>query len=390
MKKNLEIRAVQFIDSYYPMVDGVTQTVDHYAQLMGSGVVCPKMPQGYDAERFPYEVITSAAFRIPNTQYACATPWLDARLRRQVIGQNADLFHAHTPAPVGRYALAMGRKLKIPVVATFHSKYYDVLLEFTKSRALSRLATNGIVRFYEQCDSVWSCSEGTAETLRSYGYKGEIVVMTNGTGFDCSGNLETQAAEAAERFGIPKDRHVLLFVGQMVWYKNQRLLLDAFRLLCDESEDYCLVLAGSGRDDNEIRGYARSLCFRDDQVIFTGRILEPEWMKGLYGCSNLLFFPSVFDNTPLVVREAASAGLPALLIAGSNAAENIRDGENGFLAAENPAAMRDAIRSIFADPSRLASVGQTARETIPVGWEKLIVRVEEEYRKILERYRRTS
>ena len=42
-------------------------------------------------------------------------------------------------------------------------------------------------------------------------------------------------------------------------------------------------------------------------------------------------FPSLYDNAPMVVREAAVMGTPAVLVAGSDAAEIIHDGANGFV-----------------------------------------------------------
>ena len=65
----------------------------------------------------------------------------------------------------------------VPVVATFHSKVYDAILEFTKSRMVAKAATDRIVRLYERCDEVWACSEETGETLRSYGYRKPYFVM---------------------------------------------------------------------------------------------------------------------------------------------------------------------------------------------------------------------
>lgn len=380
------IRSAQFIDNYFPVIDGVIQTVHSYAAHMDACVVCPRMVRGYDKLDFPYEVLTGLTLRAPFAEHACALPAANARLRRQLERRGADIFHAHSPVTLGRYALSLGRELGIPVVATFHSKYYDAVLEVTKSRRIASWLTEKVVRFYESCDSVWACSEGTAETLRSYGYRGDIFIMTNGTGFVRPAKPEPLADAAAARFGLPRDKRVLLFVGQMIWYKNQRLMLDAFRLLCDGSDEYCLVMVGSGYNEREIRAYAASLGLTPRQVIFTGLISDRALLEGVYLNADLLFFPSVFDNTPLVVREAAAMGVPSLLTAGSNAAESVVKDVNGFTASEDAAAMRDELTRIFAGDGLLERVGAAARETIPIRWETLIPRVCEKYGEIIERY----
>ena len=192
---------------------------------------------------------------------------------------------------------------------------------------------------------------------------------------------------AASAFQIPRGKRVLLFVGQQIWYKNQRLILDSFRLLCDRSPDWFLIMAGSGKDEREIEHYAASLNLTGEQVLFTGLIRDRDLLRGVYLNADLLFFPSVFDNAPLVLREAAVLGVPALVTEGSNAAGAILKNVNGFTAPATPKEMSDEIIRIFSD-GNLRQTGQKARETIPVSWEKLMPMVLEEYRAVIDRYKR--
>ncbi len=242
-----------------------------------------------------------------------------------------------------------------------------------------------VVNFYNSCDAVWACSEGTAETLRSYGYQGEITVMTNGTSFKAPENPQLQKERAQREFGLPQDKHTLLFVGHQIWQKNLKLVLDSFRLLCNESDDYRLVIVGKGIAENEVRDYAASLGLTGEQCLFTGGISDRDLLSGVFLNADLFFFPSVYDNTPLVVREAAALGVPSLLTKGSNAAESVTPGVNGFVAEENAEAMAAEIRRVFAEPSCVHTVGLKAKETIPIPWEALIPRVYEEYAKIIDR-----
>ena len=46
--------SVQFIDNYFPVIDGVTETVHQYARHMDAVVVCPEMERHYTEEHsFP-------------------------------------------------------------------------------------------------------------------------------------------------------------------------------------------------------------------------------------------------------------------------------------------------------------------------------------------------
>ena len=378
------VRSVQFIDNYFPVIDGVTETVHHYAQQLDAVVVCPEMERHYMQEySFPYKLLTSKTVRVPFSRYASAVPLLDRELPEKIAGEQPEIFHIHSPSLMGEYAQKLGKKTGIPVVATFHSKYYDAIYEFTKSRAISKMVTDRIVKLYESCDEVWACSEETGETLRSYGYRKPYHVMPNGTDVSIPDNPEEVKQRAAAKYRIPPGKKVLLFVGQQIWYKNQKLILDAFRLLCDREDGWLLIMVGTGKDEQAIERYAASLNL-SEQVLFTGQIRDRELLQGVYLNAGLLFFPSVFDNAPLVLREAAVLGVPTLAVEGSNAAGAIRKNVNGFTAAATPEAMSAEIERIFAEED-LRKIGRNAQETIPLSWEKLGALVEARYREVIQR-----
>jgi len=380
------LRSVQFIDNYFPVIDGVTETVHEYARHMDAVVVCPAMESHYlEKNCFPYPVLTSGTIRAPFSRYASAVPKLDPKLPAQIAETQPDIFHFHSPSFLGKYAVSLGRKMNIPVVATFHSKVYDAILEFTKSKTIAKAMTGQIVKLYESCDEVWACSEETGETLRSYGFRKPYFVMPNGTDTAFPANAPELQARAETTFRIPRGKHILLFVGQQIWYKNQRLILDTFRLLCDQGDDWFLVMAGSGKDEQDIAKYASSLGITDQQILFTGLISDRELLQGVYLNADLLFFPSVFDNSPLVLREAAVLGVPTLATEGSNAAAAIRKNVNGFTAADNPQAMRDEVLRIFTEVD-LKEIGKAAKETIPISWENLMPMVLNEYQAVIDRY----
>ena len=388
MNNETGIRAVQFIDNYFPVIDGVTETVHEYARHMNATVVCPAMESHYhDKYDFPYPLLTSMTIRVPFSRYASAVPGIDRKLETEIANTGPDIFHLHSPSLLGKYAVFLGKKMQVPVVATFHSKYYDAIYEFTKSHTIAKAVTKQIVKLYESCDAVWACSEETGETLRSYGYSKPYHVMPNGTDVSLPDNMQELKERAAAVFQIPEGKRVLLFVGQMIWYKNQKLILDALQLLCDRDGDWCLVMAGSGKDEQDIERYAASLKLTE-HVIFTGLIKDRDLLRGVYLNADLLFFPSVFDNAPLVLREAAVLGVPTLVTEGSNAAGAIRKNGNGFTAAATPKDMSDEIRRIFTEED-LRQIGRNAQETIPLSWERLIPMVLEEYRAVIDQYKKT-
>ena len=388
MLKPEEIRSAQFIDTYFPIIDGVVQTVHNYALNMNqrsySCVVCPKGKESYDDSRLGYDVFRELAFSFPKVEYSLAAP-MDLTIIKELRSKDVNIFHAHSPFNSGVYASMLAHLADIPVVATFHSKYWNDAYQYTHSTVAADLMAKWVVNFYNSCDAVWACSEGTADTLRSYGYQGEITVMTNGTNFKAPSNPDVLRERARAEFGLPQGKHTLLFVGHQIWQKNLKLVLDTFRALCDVSDDYRMVITGKGIAENEVKDYAASLGLTGEQIVFTGGISDRDLLSGVFLNADLFFFPSVYDNTPLVVREAAAMAVPSLLTKGSNAAESVMPGVNGFVAEENAEAMRDEILRIFAEPGYIEAIGQKAKETIPIPWEDLIPRVYDEYAKIIDR-----
>ena len=86
-------RPVEFIDNYFPVIDGVTETVHEYARHMNAPVVCPAMESRYlEKHDFPYPVLTSLTLRVPFSRYASALPALDRKLAGRIAREEPDRF----------------------------------------------------------------------------------------------------------------------------------------------------------------------------------------------------------------------------------------------------------------------------------------------------------
>ena len=386
-----DIRSAQFNDTYYPIVDGVVQTVHNYADIMNrqtySCVVTPKpMKKGFNDSIFRYDVYRTSSLKFPIAEYSIPTPKFDGKVRAFLREKNVDILHVHSPFFEGTFASSFAKKLGVPVVSTFHSKYYDDAIHITGSKAIANIVVKRIVRFYNTCDSVWSCSQGTADTLRSYGYAGDIFVMDNGTTFKMPDDPEYLKKKAAAEFSIPQDKNIILFVGHQIWHKNIKLVLDTFKMLSDNSDDYRLLIVGNGYDEVEIKKYAEELKFPNGHLRFLGKVVDRELLSGVYLNSDLFFFPSVYDNSPLVVREAASLGVPSLLTEDSNAAEAVKKNVSGFTALENKIAMYREILRIFNTKGLLERVSEGARRDVAKSWEEIIPLVRDKYARVIEEY----
>ena len=93
---------------------------------------------------------------------------------------------------------------------------------------------------------------------------------------------------------------------------------------------YKAFFVGDGADRPDIEAYADEIGIKD-HVIFTGAFPDREKIRAFFSRADLLLFPSTYDTSGLVVKEAAACGCASTLIAGSCAAEGVIDGVSGLL-----------------------------------------------------------
>ncbi len=381
-EKKLNIALVN--DTYYPNVDGVVKTVDSYARVLGktNNVTVCVPSQGKTVDRFSYRVIRVTSLPVLRTVFRLTLPRCSSELRKYLRNDDIDIVHLHSPFALGRYAMRAAKRRGIPTVATFHSKFYDDFINYTHSRLIARCEVRRIVRFFERADEVWAVSNGTAQTLRSYGYTGPIHLTENGTDFSYPENAEELKKRAIEHFRIPNDKPIILFVGQQIWHKNLRLIIDSCALLKQRGVPYRAIIVGMGYDAEAIKRHARESGLGEEDMLFTGIIRDRELLAGLELSASLFYFPSMYDNAPLVVREASAMHLPSVLLRGSNAAEPTRDGENAIHVPDEASAAADIIEKYLSEPDRLREIGLRASRTIGRQWDEIIPTVYSDYLRI--------
>lgn len=383
------MRIGQFSDTFLPIVDGVGRVVYNYAAALARRgeecyVVAPMADTGFRGG-YPFELVDFISMEVPRQpQYNTGIPQLDTHYHARMRCVELDVIHAHSPFISGLEALRLGRRRCVPVIGMFHSRYYDDFYKLTHAEMLANLAVATIVGFYARCDEVWTVSQSSAETLRDYGYEGELVIMPNGTP-DVPPD-ETRAAAARAHFALP-DTPLLLYCGQINWKKNILLILQSCALLKREGQPFTLLLAGQGPDARAIGNKIEELGLADD-ARFTGHITDEALLYGLYENADLFVFPSNYDTSGLVVREAAAMGTPSVVLRGSAAAEPVSDGESGFLCDGTPESLSAVLRQALADPARTRRVGRAARESIYVSWDDIAGRAVERYAALSERFHR--
>lgn len=375
-----------FNDCYPPVMDGVSVTIHNYAYWLHKKgedvcVVTPSAVNYRDQDPFPVYRYRSLPllFRKP---YRMGFPQYDKALQRRLDQTDFSLVHAHSPFSSGKLALHLARERKIPLVATFHSKYRSDFQRVIPFDFVVDHLIKGIIDFYNQADEVWIPQASVEATIREYGYQGKVVVVDNGNDFAGTYSLEARK-QARQRFSLPDDVPVLLFVGQHIYEKNLEFLLRSVAKLTDLN--YRMFFVGTGYAAEALKQLSVQLGL-SDCVSFQGSVLDRQCLRDYYLVADLFLFPSLYDNAPLVVREAAALHTPALMISGSTASAVIQDNQNGFLSTETTDDYAQCIRNILSDRSRLDRVAVGASQTLARSWEDIADEVSERYQRLITNY----
>ena len=377
----------EFSDSFLPVVDGVGRVAysycDHIARKGHEcSAIVPLTKMGYRGQ-YPFEIIDYYSKSMPGMpQYKFGAPVIDEHYQQHLSMTEFDIVHIHTQFIAGQEGIRYARKHDIPLVGTFHSKYYDDFYQISGSRILAGLSTDVMMaEFFNKCDEVWTLTENSARTLKAYGCTKNIFILPNG--MDVHPVSEETKDEAVRKFGLRRDVPVFLYVGQQNWKKGIGQILEACDELKRTGTSFQLVLAGQGPHEEEIHRRTEELGLTEDTV-FTGHILDTQLLDGLYGAASLFVFPSDYDTYAMVVREAANAGTPSVCLKNSAAAEDIINGENGWLCGSDAHDLCEVMRHAVENPARLKKVALNAMHTLPQSWDSIIDRVLERYQVLID------
>lgn len=380
-----------FNDSFPPTIDGVANAVSNYARIIqqshGTAVVAtPWYPNVTD--QYPYEVVRyPSAYISKRMGYRAGYPF-DPRVINRLEKRNIDLIHTHCPFISTVLARVLRFQTDAPIVFTYHTKF-DIDIE--KRVALNPVrgaSIKFIMSNVNACDEVWVVSRGAGENLRGLGFTGEYVIMENGTDFPRGRAHNDEIAQVRALYGLEGDDPVFLFVGRMMWYKNVRLSMDGMRLAREQGLRFRALFIGEGQDRPEMEAYARE-CGLDDCCFFPGAVGDRQLLKACFSAADLFLFPSTYDTSGLVVKEAAACDCPSVLVRGSCPAEGITDGETGILIDETPESMAQAIAKACQNREWLRAIGKNAAERVYLSWEDAVARAYRRYGTVIENYEKS-
>lgn len=300
------MRAGFFTEVYHPIVNGIVASVDGLAcglRSLGHEVYCftPRVP-GYEERDEP-------VYRMPSLPLPVSAPYrltlpLVSRRNRHAIINRLDILHAHSPFVTGWMAVRYARRLRIPLVYTYHTQLEEYAHYVPFEPHATRRAASTLTRgFANLADAVIVPTASMREHLIDLGVTVRVEIIPSGIDLTQFSSGTRNAALRAS-LGVQNGERMLLFVSRLAREKNVDLLLDAMRA---STVPVRLVIAGDGPERATLE--ARAIEYRiSDRIRFLGPV-ERRCLPDLYASADAFVFPSVTETQGLVLVEALAAGL---------------------------------------------------------------------------------
>jgi glycosyltransferase involved in cell wall biosynthesis len=202
---------------------------------------------------------------------------------------------------------------------------------------------------------------------------------------DVRGQVVLLEGEYAGQLGRPRPKPcepVVVFAGRHIPEKRVTSLVPAMALARDQAPELRAEIYGDGPERPEVRRLVREHSL--DGAVLTPGFVDAAVLDEALARALCLVLPSQREGYGMIVVEAASQGVPSVVVAGPDnaATELIEDGVNGFVAASAaPGELASAILRVWAagTPLRESTADWFARNGDRLSLERSLRLVLESY-----------
>jgi glycosyltransferase involved in cell wall biosynthesis len=174
-------------------------------------------------------------------------------------------------------------------------------------------------------------------------------------------NLQARQA-VRQKYGVPDDRPLILFMSRLDPKKGFDLLIPALQQLAAE-QDFQFVLAGSNSQDPD---YERQIETQIQQAGLAERTAIAGFVTGedkadLLQAADLFVLPSYYENFGIAVAEAMVAGVPVVISDQVYIWQNILQAEAGWVCPCTVVGLVEQLRLALADGAERRRRGGNAQ-----------------------------
>ena len=229
--------------------------------------------------------------------------------------------------------VALSQRLDLPRVETYHTFFEEYLYHYVPvvPRSWMRAAARRFSRARcNDLDAVVVPSRAMRDMLRDYGVRVPVEIIP--TGIELERLSAGDGAVFRQRYGIARDRRVLVHVGRLAHEKNIDFLLRMLTRVRAAIPEVLLILAGEG----PARGHLQRLASRlhlDRNILFLGYLDRRDALLDCYCAGDAFVFASRTETQGLVLLEAMALGLPVVSTAVMGTRDILEPGRGALVAA---------------------------------------------------------
>ena len=384
MGKSLNIAF--FTDNFFPGTGGTENVIKIMSKILTNGggrnrvkIYCP------DYHKKNQNEIDIPVFRVPSidlsdSDHIALPSLIKGKLEKDLRQFKPDIIYFTTGSGMAKWALKMGKKLDVPVVATIHTKFDEAWYDSCKSHLITSCMVKSLARKMNRAFGVTTVSYDAARTLQRYGYKGQPKVIMNG--FNASEFSMTPCLEDK------KGRFTFLFCGRLIKVKQIQFSLKCLANIKKKHNfnDFNFWIVGDGVYRKKLEKLVKKYNL-EDNVKFFGFVGDRAVLNGFYSAADLFLFPSSFDTDGLVIVEAKSCHLPVLSLKNYGCGERIEDGVTGFLSEFDEESFTEKIWEILNNKPLLEKVRKNVDKLRADTWEEVVEKYHQYFVEKIEEYK---
>lgn len=299
----------------------------------------------------------------------------DKKIEERFKELEIDIIHVHHPILMGQAALHLGKKYKIPVAYTYHTRYEeylhyvrvyktleesanrneenylgdveDLILEFTKER----LVPGFIKHFTNKCDLVFAPTDMMKEYLLENSTNTRIEVMPTGLNENYFKGANETVKDIREKY---KDNKKYLFctVSRLSKEKNIKFIIDGVKSLKDKiGNSFNTLIIGEGPEKEALIEKVKELNL-EENITFLNKIDNKE-IGNYYKACDLFLFASKSETQGIVLLEAMAAKLPVVAIKASGVVDVVVNDKNGYMTKENIEDWAEKVKDIVTSKEKI-------------------------------------
>ena len=301
---------------------------------------------------------------------------LNRAIRDDVRAFAPDLIHVSAPDILDTRAQTLAKKLRVPIVASFHTRFETYLDHYGLGWMRPVLEAH-LRRFYGRSDLVLVPNQAILEEMRGLGPK--VAIWSRGVDRDRFNPARRSAAFRA-RHGWGDNDVAILFFGRLVLEKGIDRFIETILQLRANGLPVRVLVVGDGP--------ARDRFDALPDAVLAGH-LDGEALGEAVASADIMLSASTSEAFGNVVLEGMASGLAVVSANAPSAAAIVDHGRTGLLCDPSSAdAYVAAIATLIEDPQRRRAIGQAAREaSARFSWEEASLSVERAYQEVLSRPR---